>query len=67
MTERESMERDRDYAAMGLLPPDAMRDCAVQHLLKGYGCVNSDPVMAWERIQLAADLLRASLPTKEVA
>lgn len=66
-TERDLMERDRDYAAMGLLPPDAMRDLAGKAAIRAYGILNYDPVKAWELLQYAADMMRASLPQREVA
>ena len=67
MTELEMMERDREYAAIGWLSPDCMRDMAAKALLRGYGILKTDPKRAWEFIQFAADLQRASLPQKEVA
>lgn len=67
MSERDLMERDREYAAMGWITPDCMRDMAAKALLRGYGILKTDPKRAWEFAQFAADMLRASMPAKEVA
>lgn len=67
LTERDQMERDRDYAAMGYLSPECMRDMAAKALLRGYGILKTDPTRAWEFMQFAADMQRASLPKREVA
>lgn len=64
LTERDQMERDRDYAAMGYLSPECMRDMAAKALLRGYGILKTDPNRAWEFMQFAADMQRASLQTE---
>lgn len=65
MSERDLMERDREYAAMGWLSPDCMRDMAAKAALRGYGILKTDPERAWEFLQFSADLQRASLPERE--
>lgn len=64
LTEQDLMERDREYAAMGWITPDCMRDIAAKALLRGYGILKTDPSRAWEFIQFAADMQRASLQTE---
>lgn len=67
MTERELMAMDRNYAAMGEFSAKDLRDMATKALLRAYGIANYDPEKAWELMQYAADMQRASLPTKGVA
>lgn len=64
LTLREQMERDREYAAMGWITPDCMRDMAGKASLYAYGVLKSDPVRAQELMQFAADMLRVSLETE---
>ena len=64
-TERDLMERDRDFAAMGELDARQMRALATRALLRAYGEAPVNAERAWEFAQFAADMLRASLPPKE--
>lgn len=67
MTERDLMERDRDYAAMGEFDARTLRAMAARALIRAYGTAPVNPEQAYEFAQFAADMLRASLPKREVA
>lgn len=67
LTEQEQLERHRDYAAMGDLDPDSMRRLAADATIRAWTVIRTEPERAWLLLQFAADMLRASMPAKEVA